>query len=111
MVKCYFSRSRDFSSKRGSKEIQKIGQMGDIAPGIVTGGNKFFILNQEQVNKYECILYTLPIVQKSSFILERIIEINEEAVNYIRDNGKPFYLLNLAEQKDIGALPEPLQNI
>ena len=66
-------------------------------------------MNQEQVNKYECILYTLPIVQKSSFILERIIEINEEAVNYIRDNGKPFYLLNLAEQKDIGALPEPLQ--
>ena len=95
--------------KEAQKKYKKIGQMGDIAPGIVTGGNKFFILNQEQVNKYECILYTLPIVQKSSFILERIIEINEEAVNYIRDNGKPFYLLNLAEQKDIGALPEPLQ--
>lgn len=95
------------------KEIKnrygKIGEMGDIAPGIVTGGNKFFILNQEQVNKYNCISYTLPIVQKSSFILEGRIEIDEEVANDIKEKNKPFYLLNLSGESDINKLPDPLQ--
>lgn len=96
--------------KEAKRRYTKIGSMGKIAPGIVTGGNKFFILNEDQVTKYQCIQYTLPIVQKSSFISENTIEINQQVLNDIRARKKPFYLLNLAGEKEISKLPEALQN-
>lgn len=96
--------------KEAKRKYTKIGDMGEIAPGIVTGGNKYFILNEEQVREYECIQYTLPIVQKSSYISEETIEINQQVLNDIRKEKKPFYLLNLAKEKDINRLPNRLQN-
>lgn len=96
--------------KEAKRKYTKIGSMGEIAPGIVTGGNKFFILNEDQVNEYQCIQYTLPIVQKSSFISEDMIEINQQVLNDIRVKKKPFYLLNLAGEKEVSELPEALQN-
>lgn len=96
--------------KEAKKKYAKIGYMGEIAPGIVTGGNKFFILNEGQVNEYQCIQYTLPIVQKSSYISEQTIEINQQVLNDIRGNNKPFYLLNLAGEKEINNLPQLLQD-
>ncbi len=95
--------------KMAKKRYKKVGEMGNIAPGIVTGGNKFFILDKIQVSEYECIQYTLPIVQKSSYISEGTIEIDEEVMKDIRERNKPFYLLNLAGEKEINKLPEPLQ--
>lgn len=95
--------------KEAKRRYKKIGEMGEIAPGIVTGGNKFFILNQDQIDKYECIQYTLPIVQKSSYISEKTIEIDQQVLNDIKGRKKPYYLLNLAGEKEISKLPEPLQ--
>lgn len=96
--------------KEAKQRYTRIGDMGEIAPGIVTGGNKFFILNEDQVNQYQCIQYTLPIVQKSSYISEETIEINQQILNDIRESKKPFYLLNLAGEKEINKLPEQLQD-
>lgn len=95
--------------KEVKKGYRKIDEMGDIAPGIVTGGNKFFILNQEQVNRYKCLPFTLPIVQKSSYILDGTIELDEEVIRDIKERNKPFYLLNLSGELDINKLPKPLQ--
>lgn len=96
--------------KEAKRRYPKIGSMGEIAPGIVTGGNKFFILSKDQVNEYHCIQYTLPIVQKSSFISEDTIEIDQQVLNNIRERKKPFYLLNLVKEKEMSKLPEELQN-
>lgn len=95
--------------KEAKRRYQSIGDVGDIAPGIVTGGNKFFILNKDQAQKYKCMKYTLPIVQKSSYISEGTIEIDEKVVNGIRERKKPFYLLNLAGEKEMSKLPKSLQ--
>jgi adenine-specific DNA-methyltransferase len=94
--------------KEAKNNFIKIEDMGDIAPGIVTGGNKFFILNQEEVNQYQCAQYTLPIVQKSSYILDGTIEIDQQVLDIIKKD-KPFYLLNLAGEKQMSALPTKLQ--
>ncbi|MBD5480430.1 MAG: N-6 DNA methylase [Lachnospiraceae bacterium] len=96
--------------KETKRKYKKIGDMGEIAPGIVTGGNKYFILNEEQVQEYQCIQYALPIVQKASYILEGTIEINQQVLNDIRGRKRPFYLLNLAGEKEIKNLPKPLQD-
>lgn len=95
--------------KEAKRRYKKVGDMGEVAPGIVTGGNKFFILNKNQVDEYECIQYTLPIVQKSTYISEKTIEIDKRVLNDIRGKEKPFYLLNLAREKEISKLPESLQ--
>lgn len=95
--------------KEAKGRYKQIGEMGEIAPGVVTGGNKFFILNQEQVEKYQCVQYTMPIVQKSSYISEKTIEIDKQILDGIIERNKPYYLLNLAGEKEISNLPEPLQ--
>lgn len=75
-------------------EIEKIGT---TAPGIVTGGNKYFILTEEQVETYRCRKLVLPILQKSSFVTDNIICIDEEVFEKIKERNKPVYLLNLAK--------------
>lgn len=75
-------------------EVEKIGT---TAPGIVTGGNKYFILTEEQVKKYRCRKLVLPILQKSSFITDNTISIDEEVFEKIRKRNKPAYLLDLAK--------------
>lgn len=82
--------------KEGGK-FTKIAQMGEIAPGIVTGGNKYFILTEEKVEEYRCKDYVLPIVQKSSLIPNNKIEIDNSVINSIKKKKKPLYLLNLAK--------------
>lgn len=94
--------------KDEGEKFTKIGQMGEIAPGIVTGGNKFFILTEEKVKEYDCQKYVLPIVQKSSFIPNNKIEIDSDVIKHIKKNKKPVYLLNLAKETE--ELPEKLKS-
>lgn len=87
----------------------QISTMGEIAPGVVTGGNKYFILTEEKVKEYNCKKYVLPIVQKSSFILNNTIEIDENTIANIKKDKKPLYLLDLAKIPAESELPEELQ--
>jgi len=86
-----------------------IKNMGIIAPGIVTGGNRYFILPKEKVEEYQCREYVLPIVQKASYISKNTIEISEAVVEEISKNNKPVYLLNLSQEKELHRLPIRLQ--
>ncbi len=73
-----------------------IKEMGVSAPGIVTGGNKFFILTEEQVKAYKCKKNVLPILQKSSYISENTIMIDDELMKDLRKKKKPVFLLDLS---------------
>lgn len=88
----------------------EIGNMGDIAPGVVTGGNKYFILTEEKVKEYNCKKYVLPIVQKSSFIPNNTIEIDKNVIENIKKEKKPLFLLDLAKISEESELPEELQD-
>lgn len=82
--------------KAASEMYTKIDKIGTIAPGIVTGGNKYFILTQSQVQQYRCDDFVLPIIQKSSYIEENTIEITIDMFSRICENGKPAFVLNLS---------------
>ena len=84
-----------------SEEYEKVNMIGDTAPGIVTGGNKYFILTQEQVQEYECQEYTIPILQKSSFVNENTVIIDEHTMNGLQRRQKPMYLLDLADVQEV----------
>lgn len=86
--------------KETLKKYIKMNELGDIAPGIVTGGNKYFILTEAQVNQYSCKKFVIPIIQKSSYIESDKIEISKDVFNNIREKGKPTYLLDLENVKE-----------
>ncbi|MBR4059000.1 MAG: N-6 DNA methylase [Lachnospiraceae bacterium] len=88
-----------------ASEYEMIENMGTSAPGVVTGGNKYFIITEEKVKEYNCQKYVLPILQKSSYISSNTIMIDEELINSLRQEGKPVYLLDLSnvEEEDIPA--------
>lgn len=95
--------------KNAMNRYSRIKNMGEIAPGIVTGGNRYFILSEEKVEEYQCREFVLPIVQKASYISKDTIEISETVVNEIVCENKPVYLLNLSQEKDMQKLPIGLQ--
>ena len=75
--------------KNAMNRYPQIKNMGEIAPGIVTGGNRYFILSEEKVEEYQCREFALPIVQKASYIPKDTIEISETVVNDISRGNKP----------------------
>ena len=95
--------------KEKSSQYKKVEEIGITAPGIVTGGNKCFILEEEKVRTYDCEKYVIPILQKSSFIEERTITIDKGVMERIRTKNKPMYLLDLADIKE-EQLPEKLKD-
>lgn len=95
--------------KNAMNRYPKIKDMGEIAPGIVTGGNRYFILPEEKVEEYQCRELVLPIIQKASYISRETIEISEAVVKEIGRSNKPIYLLNLSQEKEIQRLPMSLQ--
>lgn len=83
-----------------SKNYSTVNDMGTTAPGIVTGGNKYFIITEEKVNEYECQAYVLPILQKSSYMPEDTIIMDVDLIKELNLKKKPAYLLNLAKVKE-----------
>ena len=83
-----------------ASNYKKIENIGVSAPGVVTGGNKYFIITEEMVEKYKCRKYALPILQKSSYISIDTIMIDEELMNSLRQKGKPVYLLDLSKVEE-----------
>lgn len=94
--------------KKWTAEYTAVSATGTIAPGIVTGGNQYFILNASQVEKYHCEAYVIPILQKSSFVSDFTIMIDNVVMETLRKNDKPMYLLDLAGRED--PLPPPLHD-
>ena len=90
-------------------KYKTIEEMGNSAPGIVTGGNKFFILNSEKLEKLNCKEYVIPILQKSSYISENTIFIDTNVVDSLQRKNKPMYLLDLSGVK-YEEMPIELQN-
>jgi len=69
-------------------------------PGIVTGANSYFILNKEDIKKYNLEQYALPIIQKSSLIGDNII-FNNSDYEKISNNNIPCYFIDLNSNEAI----------
>ena len=94
--------------KKWTVEYKAVSETGAIAPGIVTGGNQYFILRPSQVEEYHCEAYVLPILQKSSFVSDFTMMIDDVVMEKLRRNDKPMYLLDLSGRE--GPLPPSLRD-
>lgn len=84
-----------------SKRCLQMGQLGPCAPGIVTGGNKYFIVDRDFVEENQAQHCVLPILQKNSLIKTDTIVFDQRLFQELQNNQVPVYLLNLAHEKHI----------
>lgn len=84
-------------------------------PGIVTGANKYFIIDKETENKYNLSKYTKSIIQKGLFVNGSVV-FSDEDIEELEKNNRPTRLLQLndtdkiskklREYLDVGELEE-----
>ncbi|MBC3888429.1 N-6 DNA methylase [Acetobacterium paludosum] len=77
----------------------KIREFGDISPGIVTGANDFFILNQEMARKLRDSENDLQIISKSSDLANKLLFTSED-YDALLIEKKKVILLDLNNLKE-----------
>lgn len=81
--------------KELSKHFPQIKEFGDISPGIVTGANSFFIIDQEKAKELNMPPETyIHIIPKSSDI-SRMLILSENDYRYLLKSNKRVLMLNL----------------
>lgn len=79
---------------RLAKKYSRIGSVGNISPGIVTGANSFFIVEKNQLSDFKMDNIKLEIISKSSDIIHKFI-FTKEDFDELSQNNKKTYLINL----------------
>jgi adenine-specific DNA-methyltransferase len=75
-------------------KLKTVNDYSESRPGIVTGANKYFIIDKETENKFDLSKYTKPIIQKGLFVNGSVVFNNEDFQN-LEDNKRPTKLLQL----------------
>jgi adenine-specific DNA-methyltransferase len=78
--------------KKIDVNLLSIGNLCSSSPGLVTGANSFFIVNEEILHKYNLHDYAKKIIQKSEYIGNNI-EFTDEDWQELNSQGKNTYLL------------------
>ena len=96
---CILNDEETEALQRIALNYPKIGSLGDIAPGIVTGANSFFILPQSRIEQFELpINSALPVLMKSSAIMQLLL-FTQEDFSVISETTTPTYVLDLSNLK------------
>lgn len=80
--------------KNLSTRYTRVSDLGNISPGIVTGANKFFILNNNNIDKLQCGELKIPIIQRGSSIANLLI-LTDNDFNRLIDSNEAVCLLSL----------------
>jgi len=80
---------------RLSNKYKNINDFGKTSPGIVTGANNFFILNNEEKKGLAANVNTVPIIQKGSSIPNLLLFTKEDENNLFNSERKSW-MLNLS---------------
>lgn len=91
-----------------NKKLIQFNNIANISLGQVTGDNSFFILSEEEIEKYKISSkYTVPIISKANHISMAIF--NGTDFKEIRRNNEKCFLLNIPSGTDIND-DKPLQD-
>ncbi len=88
-------------------QLKRIGQLGSIDIGVVTGNNRFFVLNEERLLKLGLAQHALPLVGRTSQLPGLTFTKREWLAN--RNAGISCHLLNLPDVP-FSKLPRAAQN-
>jgi len=83
-----------------NKKLDRVDDYIISKPGIVTGANKYFILDKDKVKEHKLEKYVEPIVQKSLFIKNNI-DLNEKDIQHLINSHKPMFLLSLKDDTKV----------
>ncbi|WP_457746317.1 N-6 DNA methylase [Sulfurimonas sp.] len=76
------------------KKVKKLGEFASVNVGIVTGRNKFFILTDEVLKKYNLAKFSVPLVGKTN-ALNKLVFSAKDFNTFSKDN--PAYMLKLQD--------------
>ena len=82
------------------KRSKTVNDYSESKPGIVTGANKYFIIDKETENKYNLSQYTKPIIQRGLFVNGSVV-FNDENIQQLEKNNRPTKLLQLNDNDKI----------
>ncbi|APU11541.1 type I restriction endonuclease subunit M [Cellulophaga lytica] len=82
------------------KELKTVNDYSESKPGIVTGANKYFIIDKETENKFDLSEYTKPIIQKGLFVNGSVV-FNDDDIQKLEKNNRPTKLLQLNDNDEI----------
>ncbi len=80
--------------ERLKSELKTTNEFCKSRAGIVTGANEYFILNQQDIEKYGLHQHTKPIIKKGAFVTTNII-FNKNNFVHLVENDFPCHLINL----------------
>lgn len=84
--------------KRLEGYYPRIDTLVSSTPGIVTGANKVFILNDKEVKKYKCKKFVKPTISKAA-IIRHSFTIDHNLIHKLSDEGEKIFLLDLSGSK------------
>lgn len=82
------------------KKIPKVNDISSSKAGIVTAANSFFIVNQDNINKYSFEKYAKPIIQKSTYVGCGVV-FDNKSFNELLTLGTPCFLLDFNNGFDV----------
>ncbi|MEX2181893.1 MAG: N-6 DNA methylase [Gemmatimonadaceae bacterium] len=90
---------------RASSRTNTLAAFASVDVGVVTGKNKFFVLNEDAINEHNLSKYTVPLVSRSSHLAGA--KIGRKEWQQLASAGDLVHLLHLAPRNG-GKLPLPL---
>ena len=82
---------------RLANQCLTVGDVCSSKPGVVTAANQFFILNKDDIQKYNVQKYIKPIVQKGSLVGDKVIFLDED-FERIKMSNAPCYFVDLNDE-------------
>ena len=86
--------------QRLSSNLKSIGDISDSKPGIVSGANSYFILNNDFIKKHNIQENCDPILQKSFHFSHGVI-FREKDFLKIKEDLKPCYIINVQKEDKV----------
>jgi adenine-specific DNA methylase len=95
----YFLSATEIGLMRRLKEealVVPLSTHASVDVGVVTGKNEFFVLTQEQVDKYDVAEYTLPLVGRASHL--RGARLTHKEWKELASNGERVHLFTVSQK-------------
>jgi len=92
---------------RNDERIISCGDIMKVEVGLVTGRNEFFMLNEQQVNQWNLLPYTIPVVSRSNQL--KGITFSDEDFSENSEAQNAIYLF-MPPNEDFYMLPKACQN-
>lgn len=108
MLALLTSAERDVLRKaRASSDVHCFDDIAEVAVGIVTGANKFFLVSDEIIKKYSLKRWAHPMFGKSEHVPGVIFD--DDSIERNRKSGLPTNFIWFSDEKK-SELPEPVKD-